>query len=181
MKNYEKAMEEINEGYRKELKLCSTTHIFQDIRKVFAFQNWLMEAVNELEERFPKFRNPAPVVVALVPNESGGLLMVRRADSGLLALPGGFQNLGETWQEAIIREVREETGHDVSRPELMDIVTVDGVNLIFCKVQPIEIDLNLPHDTEVTELVVVKDTPWESEIAFPTHKAMIEEYFWRYE
>jgi ADP-ribose pyrophosphatase YjhB (NUDIX family) len=34
----------------------------------------------------------------------GGLLKVRRA------LPGGYQMLGQTWQEAGAREVLEETG-----------------------------------------------------------------------
>jgi 8-oxo-dGTP pyrophosphatase MutT (NUDIX family) len=175
-----------NDGYRTSLKKESTDAIFDMIQQGVidelpdSFQMWLNAAIEELRYRYPKFRNPAPVVVALVPDESGGLLMVRRADSGLLALPGGFQNLGETWQEAIIREVKEETGQEIDRPELMDVVTVDGVNLIFCKVQPIEINLTLPHDSEVTELVIVKDTPWAVDIAFPTHKAMIETYFWRY-
>lgn len=51
-------------------------------------------------------------VVVLVPIR-GGLLMIRRgvADGhGELALPGGYQKRGETWQEAGAREVCEETG-----------------------------------------------------------------------
>ena len=41
---------------------------------------------------------------------NGGLLMIRRAlpdGYGKLALPGGYQGLNETWQEAGVREVFE--------------------------------------------------------------------------
>jgi 8-oxo-dGTP diphosphatase len=43
----------------------------------------------------------------------GKLVCVRRAHApfeGQLALPGGFVELGETVEEAVVREVREETG-----------------------------------------------------------------------
>lgn len=49
------------------------------------------------------YRNPLPVAVVLVPVEDGGLLLVRRAiepRTGKLALPDGYVNFGETWQEA---------------------------------------------------------------------------------
>src|SRR5690242_7398215 len=58
------------------------------------------------------YLNPAPVSVVLVPVDDG-LLVVRRGimpRQGMLALPGGFINAGESWQEAGAREVREETG-----------------------------------------------------------------------
>ncbi len=43
----------------------------------------------------------------------GKILCVRRAHEpfkGQLALPGGFAELGETVEDAVVREVREETG-----------------------------------------------------------------------
>ncbi len=59
------------------------------------------------------YDNTPTVVVVLVPLR-GGLLMIRRAlegeGQGRLALPGGYQMLGQTWQEAGAAEVREETG-----------------------------------------------------------------------
>ena len=44
---------------------------------------------------------------------AGQVLLVRRARppaAGLFSLPGGVVELGETLQEAVVREVREETG-----------------------------------------------------------------------
>src|SRR3569623_539912 len=55
---------------------------------------------------------PIPIAVVLVPI-GGGLLVIRRAiqpGHGKLALPGGFIEAHETWQQGAAREVREETG-----------------------------------------------------------------------
>src|SRR5918993_2143282 len=64
-------------------------------------------------QRCPLYQNTPTVVVVLVPM-GAGLLMIRRAlpgeGQGKLALPGGYQMLGQTWQEAGAREVLEETG-----------------------------------------------------------------------
>jgi ADP-ribose pyrophosphatase YjhB (NUDIX family) len=58
------------------------------------------------------YDNTPTVIVVLVPLR-GGLLMIHRAlageGQGKLALPGGYQMLGQTWQEAGAREVLEET------------------------------------------------------------------------
>lgn len=42
------------------------------------------------------------------------MLVVRRRDNGKLACIGGFVNVGETLQEAVRREVLEETGLQVA-------------------------------------------------------------------
>src|ERR1700759_3742561 len=58
------------------------------------------------------YLNPKPVAVALQPVGSG-LLTVRRGIPPAvkqLALPGGYIDVGETWQAAATRELREETG-----------------------------------------------------------------------
>jgi 8-oxo-dGTP pyrophosphatase MutT (NUDIX family) len=49
-------------------------------------------------------------VAVLVRDDKGRVLMIRRSDNQLWALPGGAQDIGETTREAAIREVREETG-----------------------------------------------------------------------
>ncbi len=70
----------------------------------------------------------APAANSLVPGGSaivvdgqGRILLQRRADSGLWALPGGTMNVGETLGQAIIREVREETGLAVEPVRIVGI------------------------------------------------------------
>ncbi len=53
---------------------------------------------------------------ALVENERGEVLLVRRADDGRWAMPGGWVDPGETPEQAVVREVAEETGLQVSAP-----------------------------------------------------------------
>lgn len=58
-------------------------------------------------------------VSGFILNERGELLMIRRTDNDLYALPGGNLELGETLAQALVREVREETGIDVEVTELL--------------------------------------------------------------
>src|SRR5512142_1460613 len=73
------------------------------------------------------FRNPLPVAVVLLPvilsPTQTGILAIRRGippRQGELALPGGFINYGETWQEAGAREVFEESGVQISPEEICE-------------------------------------------------------------
>ena len=61
----------------------------------------------------PDAPRPNSIVVAasaFVVDDQERLLMIRRTDSGLFALPGGRHELGETLTETAIRETVEETG-----------------------------------------------------------------------
>ena len=50
---------------------------------------------------------------AAVLDEAGRLLLQRRVDNGLWAMPGGVMEMTESLPEAAVREVREETGYEV--------------------------------------------------------------------
>jgi 8-oxo-dGTP pyrophosphatase MutT (NUDIX family) len=58
---------------------------------------------------------------AVVPDAAGRVLLQRRADNGDWALPGGGMDLGETLGACIIREVREETGFEVTIDRIVGI------------------------------------------------------------
>ena len=44
---------------------------------------------------------------------NGRILLQRRSDNGLWGMPGGLLELDETYAEAAVREIREETGLEV--------------------------------------------------------------------
>ncbi len=53
----------------------------------------------------------------------GRLLLTRREDNGLWCLPGGGVDSGESWSEAAVREVREETGLEVDVDGVLGVYT----------------------------------------------------------
>ncbi len=59
------------------------------------------------------YRNPLPVAAAVLLNRERQALLVKRKhepQAGMWCLPGGFAELGETIDEAAVRELLEETG-----------------------------------------------------------------------
>jgi len=60
-------------------------------------------------------------VTAFVRDEAGRLLLIRRTDNDLYAIPGGALELGETLTQTVRREVMEETGIAVKVTGLIGI------------------------------------------------------------
>jgi ADP-ribose pyrophosphatase YjhB (NUDIX family) len=63
---------------------------------------------------------------AVVVDHAGRILLQRRSDSGNWALPGGTMDIGETFGESAIREVKEETGFDVRIERIIGIYSDPG-------------------------------------------------------
>jgi ADP-ribose pyrophosphatase YjhB (NUDIX family) len=117
------------------------------------------------------YRNPVPVAVLAVPVEDLGILMVRRVDPPAgLALPSGYIEFGERWQDAAARELAEETGIRVDPSAIQELQVrsgEDGTLLIFATAPAItraELAAFVP-SAEVTELVVVSEP--REDVVFP--------------
>jgi len=71
---------------------------------------------------FVYYFNSSAATAIFITNRVGELLVVRRANEpakGTFDLPGGFVDMYETAEEAIIREVEEETGLRISTSEYL--------------------------------------------------------------
>jgi 8-oxo-dGTP diphosphatase len=67
-------------------------------------------------------RHPVVGVVAAARTEDDRWVLIRRRDTGEWALPGGTLEWGETLSVAIVRELSEEAGVDVTGPsELFNV------------------------------------------------------------
>lgn len=81
--------------------------------------------------RIDHFHNPqAPAPNSIVAactvvtrDSEGWVLLIRRTDNQLWALPGGAMEFGETISHTAVREVQEETGLDVEVSGLVGIYT----------------------------------------------------------
>ncbi|MBP3920229.1 MAG: NUDIX domain-containing protein [Bacilli bacterium] len=63
---------------------------------------------------------------AIIVNKNGQILLQSRADNDRWGLPGGCQELGERFEDTIIREVKEETNLDITEENLELIAIVSG-------------------------------------------------------
>jgi 8-oxo-dGTP diphosphatase len=75
-----------------------------------------------LSRQYPK--KPVVGVGALILDGDKILLEQRKNEpsKGKWSVPGGLVELGESMEDAVVREVKEETGLDVYEPRLVDVV-----------------------------------------------------------
>jgi 8-oxo-dGTP diphosphatase len=73
---------------------------------------------------FVGYANSQPTASAVVRADDGNVLLARRAgppDEGKWDLPGGFLEEGEHPRDAVVRELREETGLEIEPLELIAV------------------------------------------------------------
>jgi len=61
----------------------------------------------------PPANSVVPSTTAVVTDDQDRIVLIRRRDNDLWALPGGGMELGESIVDTAVREVKEETGLDV--------------------------------------------------------------------
>lgn len=105
--------------------LSLTTDEIIDLSNKIGYPVFTRLCMGELAHKFVLLQDGA---AAIILNEKGQILLQSRADRNQWGLPGGCQELGERFQDTIIREVKEETNLDVLEEdlELIDIVSGDS-------------------------------------------------------
>jgi ADP-ribose pyrophosphatase YjhB (NUDIX family) len=74
----------------------------------------------------PKANSLVPGASAIVTDDQGRILLQRRSDNARWALPGGVMDIGESIGQAIVREVREETGFEVAPEDIVGVYSDPG-------------------------------------------------------
>ncbi|MFF0293905.1 NUDIX hydrolase [Kitasatospora sp. NPDC004614] len=74
----------------------------------------------------PKANSLVPAASVVVVGEDGRVLLQRRTDNGMWALPGGRMDVGESLAGCGIRETREETGLDIEITGIVGTYTNPG-------------------------------------------------------
>jgi ADP-ribose pyrophosphatase YjhB (NUDIX family) len=90
-------------------------------------QEW-MESVGE---GVPGYVTPKIAVGAIVGNDAGEILLVRRPDSGVWLYPTGWADVGYSASEVAMKEVHEETGIECEPVQLLGVV--DGQRMGFSR------------------------------------------------
>ena len=111
-------------------------HIAADIRAACAdagpepaerVQEWL----RSVGEGVPGYVTPKVAIGAIVGNDDGEILLIRRADSGVWLFPTGWADVGYSPAEVAEKEVHEETGIEVEVVRLISVV--DGIRQGFTR------------------------------------------------
>ena len=116
--------EQRNLSYEELVKMIEplTADEIIELGNIIGYPVFARLCMGVLKHRFVLLQDGAAAVIV---NEKGQILLQSRADRDSWGLPGGCQELGERFQDTIIREVKEETNLEVKEEdlELMDIVS----------------------------------------------------------
>ncbi|MFF0595565.1 NUDIX hydrolase [Streptomyces antibioticus] len=74
----------------------------------------------------PAANSLVPAASVVVIDSAGRILLQRRVDNGMWALPGGAMSIGESLPDCAIRETREETGYEVELTGIVGTYTHPG-------------------------------------------------------
>jgi len=115
------------------------------------------------------YYNPKPVAAALTTTRDGRIILLRRGfqpGKGLWTVPGGFVDLGESVEQAAVREAMEELGIGVTLTGLLGVYSKPEDRIVLVVYTAVTDDEPQLTD-EATEITIVEPTeiPWD-EIAF---------------
>jgi len=125
------------------------------------------------------YLDPKLAVLALVPWQ-GGLVMVRRSIEpgyGLWVVPGGFVDLGEKVEEAVVRETLEEANLSVRVARLLNVHSYHHSRTVVLSyiTEYLSGELAPGDEEQEARIFAPVDIPWE-DIAFSSTRDAITEY-----
>jgi ADP-ribose pyrophosphatase YjhB (NUDIX family) len=128
---------------------------------------------------FVFYLDPKLAGIAIIPWEDGVVLARRAIDPGygLWVAPGGFVDVGERVEEAVIREVREEVFLNVQINRLLNVYSYSGRTTVIVGYVADVISGQPGGGDETLEARVFRpdEIPWE-EIAFASTRDALRDY-----
>ena len=117
--------EKQNLSYKDLVKIMGQleTNEIIELSNIIGYPVFTRLCMGELKHKFVLLQDGA---AAIIVNEQGQILLQSRRDNGKWGLPGGCQELGERFEDTIIREVKEETNLDIKEDNLELIAVVSG-------------------------------------------------------
>ena len=114
-------------------------HVAADIKAAFDEStelcrergHFVQEWMDNIGEGIPGYVTPKVAIGAIVGNDAGEILLVKRVPSGVWLYPTGWADVGYSAAEVAVKEVREETGIEAEPVQLLGVV--DGMRMGFSK------------------------------------------------
>ena len=102
----------------------------------------------------------------IIKNSKGEILLIKRTDNNCWGLPGGSCELGETFEQAAIREAREEAGLAIHNLKLFNVFSGEEMHFIY------------PNGDEVYNAVCIFETSdYSGEPVHDMHESSAVQFF----
>ncbi|HIF18838.1 MAG TPA: NUDIX domain-containing protein [Cycloclasticus sp.] len=126
------------------------------------------------------YQNPR-IIAGCIPVWEDKVLLCKRAINprrGFWTLPAGFMELGETTEQAAVRETQEEAQAVVAVDELYAVFNLPHINQVYMMYRSALLKPEFSSGVESleTRLFTEDDIPWD-ELAFETMRMSLEYYF----
>ncbi len=133
--------------------------------------HFVQEWMESIGEGVPGYVTPKVAIGAIVGNDKGEILLVKRADSGIWLYPTGWADIGYSPSEVALKEVEEETGIICEAVQVISVIdgqrmgfTRFGMYMILFHCVAVGGEIH-PHPLETA------GAGWFAENALPTHTA----------
>lgn len=119
------SQEQRNLPYEELIKIIEqlSANEIIELSNIIGYPVFTRMCMGTLKHKFVLLQDGA---AAIIVNDKNQILLQSRADRNKWGLPGGCQELGETFEETVLREIKEETNLDVQEEDLELISIVSG-------------------------------------------------------